>query len=351
MDSARDLSENTIRCGICGHTGIVSSFETIETNCIFDGGKLVRYICPDCGAIFGPIKFSRQTKEQFDDDYTVHYTGYKEGDSTEKEIRAFQLLKPKKEGVYLNYGCGSWSDTMKQLESMGYNVYGYEPFSKDYDNPKIISDRIVLSRMRFNGIFSNDVLEHLPDPIADLSFMKTLLATPRARMSHCTGCYKYKNEYTRFHMFFFTGRSMDVICERTGLKIEKSVMDDASDFNCRVLIMRESTIDYMPLVCMNEMAKRNEQGVYLERGGIAYGPYITLPPGRYKLDVSISLPTSEKLDLAITADSGARLLKKYKLLNGGRRIVFTLAETSNQVEFVLRNNNDTNATLTRLELL
>lgn len=46
------------------------------------------------------------------EEYTWNYKAYREGDSTESEIRTFHKLKPNKNGTYLSYGAGNWSNTM-----------------------------------------------------------------------------------------------------------------------------------------------------------------------------------------------------------------------------------------------
>ena len=38
-------------------------------------------------------------------------------------------------------------------------------------------------------------------------------------MAHATACYKYLYEYTRFHLIFYTGDSIDYLCEKCNLKI------------------------------------------------------------------------------------------------------------------------------------
>jgi len=38
-------------------------------------------------------------------------------------------------------------------------------------------------------------------------------------MSHATPCFDYKFEFTRFHLFFFLGRSREVLAKRAGLDV------------------------------------------------------------------------------------------------------------------------------------
>lgn len=350
-----DESSKSLQCGICGFSGDVLQFPVKESSCIFDGGKLVRHTCPKCGVIFGPTKFSRQTKAELDDDYTVHYTGYNEGDSTEKEIKTFMLLHPEKDGIYLNYGCGSWSHSMQLLREQGYTIYGYEPYVHDPEDPFIITDKEKLQKMRFNGIFSQDVLEHLPDPAGDLRFMKSLLATPDSRMAHCTGCFYYKCEYTRFHMYFFTGNSLEVLCDQAGLSLIEAVDQEhenlAVDFHCRVFQMKEQEIDYLPLARGNESVDFTD-AAHLHKGGICFGPYVTLPKGNYFLEVSLEFPQSLKqVDLAIIADSGVKRLENIQLRNGNSRVAFSLPKTEKQVEFVIQNPSEEDLIIRKITLV
>jgi len=167
-------------CGICGFEAPVSQLEPLISRCIFADGNLIRYRCLACGAIFGPLKMSRLNQEEFDDDHTVHHASYHEGDSTPAESYTFELINPRKDGVYLNYGCGSWSSTLEILRQRGYQVYGYEPYAVNTGTPWLITDRQALSGMCFDGIFTNNLFEYLRDPVAELYFMKTLLASGEA---------------------------------------------------------------------------------------------------------------------------------------------------------------------------
>ena len=226
--------DDVLTCDICGYSQKRSEYETKITDCIFNGGKLVRYVCPGCGVIFGPTKFLAQGQKGIDEDYWVHYLGFSEGDSTYKEERAFFMLKPEKEKIYLNYGCGRWTKSLQKLRNKGFNVYGYEPYAPEIDNPYLITNKERLKEMRFDGIYSNDVLEHFIHPIGDLKFMATLLQE-NGKMSHCTSCYVYKYEYTRFHTHFFTGDSVYILADKAGLKIDEFCDDLAkNDFICYV---------------------------------------------------------------------------------------------------------------------
>ena len=45
------------------------------------------------------------------------YNRYQETNSTETEIRTFRSLDPKPGRLYLNWGCGIWSETISRLRA------------------------------------------------------------------------------------------------------------------------------------------------------------------------------------------------------------------------------------------
>ena len=339
LNQAKDESARELYCGICGYHAPLYTFETKETDCIFDGGHLERYVCPNCGCVFGPTKFRDQTQEEFNDDYVVHYAGYHEGDSTHKELFAFQLLKPEKDKVYLDYGCGSWSHTIPQLREQGYNVYGYEPYAEDVGNPYIFTNRSVLSEMQFDGIFSNDVLEHLADPISELQFMRSILRDKSCRMSHCTGCYLYKYEYTRFHMFFFTGNSVNIMAKKAGLNIIDSSNEPVTDDPCYLFGVQPMNV-MLTEKMRTSGALRDDGSLSAGPGEVIFGPYLTLSTGIYRFLLEVEFPNgADEVPCHITIDRGKTQLTEFMLHNGENTYELTLSEQRKDLEFVIRNTN------------
>ena len=39
-------------------------------------------------------------------------------------------------------------------------------------------------------------------------------------LEHSTSCFEYRQEFTRFHLFFFTGDSLEYLCRKCGLVSE-----------------------------------------------------------------------------------------------------------------------------------
>lgn len=217
IDSLR-FGNYDFNCPICDQDMNTCEAERYETNCVFLGGKLTRFKCSNCGAIIGPLKMFALSQREFDLDYRQHYIIYPGGDATEPEKMTFFQLQPEKNKIYLNYGSGAWSKTIQELRDEGWDVYGYEPYADVSDIPHIITSKDMLATMRFDGIFTNDVLEHLRDPIEALVFMKSILKDSGSMMVHATPCYEYSYEYTRFHVLFFTGNSIHSLCRKAGLE-------------------------------------------------------------------------------------------------------------------------------------
>lgn len=357
IDDVVERSEkptDIIKCDICGYQAERGSYKTKISQCQFNGGKLVRYVCPECGVIFGPTKFSNLSQEEIDEDYTAHYFGYDETPLAYKEIEAFYMLNPTKEGVYLNYGCGSWSKTIQKLRAEGYNVYGYEPYAPETDNPYMITDKKELVKMKFDGIFSNDLLEHLMNPVEDLKFMKTLLKDPRSKMSHSTACYIYKYEITRFHTHFFTGDSVKVMCEKAGLKIVdyRDEMEE-KDFICYVYGIDDKDVDYRTYLYVSENGKRQDNGdIVLHKNGLMCGPYMVLGPMKYSMDVELEgIPKGKTCTFQITSGKGKNIIVETQLDNGLHNIEFEVENGfEDGCEFVINNVFDTDITVKKLAM-
>jgi hypothetical protein len=230
LERLMSTNENTETCPLCCHEGSRGTFPVFESQCIFGGGRLTRFQCPECDVIFGAKKMFAMNTAELTQDYESHYKVFHEGDSTEQEIRAFHLLNPTKDGVYLNYGAGGWSKSVQVLRSQGWNVFAFEPHNSaasDFDY--LLRSKEDLLKIKFDGIFSNNVLEHLRYPVQELTFMGKILK-PGAKMSHATPCFEYLYEYTRFHLFFFLGRSKTLLADKAGLVVCDFVVD--GEFMC-----------------------------------------------------------------------------------------------------------------------
>ncbi|MBU0538662.1 MAG: class I SAM-dependent methyltransferase [Gammaproteobacteria bacterium] len=219
-------STSSLVCQLCGVLYPFSAFKVLESQCVFGGGRLIRHQCPDCDVVFGPSKMMGLSTSELSQEYAVHYSVYQEGDSTDLEIRTFHALNPIKEGVYLNFGAGGWSKSVQILREQGWNVFAYEPHHSGAaaHEAYVISSERDLSAIKFDGIFSNNVLEHFRHPLNEMRSMSRLLK-PGGKMSHTTPCFEYLYEFTRFHLFFYLGRSRQVLAEKADLLIDSYTVD------------------------------------------------------------------------------------------------------------------------------
>jgi len=216
----------TLVCPICGQNGPLASFALRVATCQFGGGRLVRYTCPACDAIFGPLKILSLSPEDLTFEYQLLYSYYREGDTTEFEMHTFHHLDPRPDGVYLNFGAGAWSHTTSRLRDQGYTVFAFEPFAETAGE-FFITDPKQLAEMRFDGIFSHNVIEHLTDPVSSFRWMASHLKDRSSRLAHATPCFEYRYETSRFHLFFFPGRAVQALAARAQLQ---SVGQDQAPF-------------------------------------------------------------------------------------------------------------------------
>lgn len=222
----------SLECPICGHRQERKSFKVYESRDIFGGGPLARHECPACGVIFGSQKMLSLSAEQLSREYTDLYAIYEEGDTTDSEIRTFYCLNPRPGGIYLNFGSGRWSKAIPRIRESGFNLLGYEPTSVGADKLEDfhITNPEDLKHMKFDGIMSNNVLEHLRHPEVTLAFLASLLKDGDSAMAHNTPCYTYCYEFSRFHLFFFTGNSIHVIARKAGLTVRDTQYPDVKLF-------------------------------------------------------------------------------------------------------------------------
>ncbi len=210
-----------VTCPVCRYSSAMNLLQKRESACIFEGGRLSRFECPVCGCVFGPQKMLDLTENELGEEYKISYKVFAEADTSVLENAVFQTLLPDKKKIYLNWGAGAWNSTSEKLRREGFHVYDYEPYAPCKATPWLITAKKDLFRNKFDGIFSNDLIEHLPHPVEDLLFMKSLLKD-NGIMAHGSGCYEYAFEYTRFHLCFFLGRSLEYISKKLEMDYELS---------------------------------------------------------------------------------------------------------------------------------
>lgn len=210
---------HALSCPVCGLSHPAAAYAVRVSECVFGGGQLTRHVCPDCDAIFGTQRMLRMSAQELRREYRELYATYEEGDSTDSEIASFRLLDLRPGGRYLNYGCGRWSRSISKLRAEGFDVIGYEPFSHEGELPDYVkTDETDFSSLRFDGILTHNILEHVQDPVAFNRQLASWLK-PGGRIAHATPCYDYAYEFTRFHVLFLPGRSAEVLAARSGMEL------------------------------------------------------------------------------------------------------------------------------------
>jgi hypothetical protein len=205
------------RCRFCGFSNHLSPASTLTAKCLFSDLDLIRYACERCGGIYGPIQLIECRPRELGRLYKYLYKFYREGLSTPYQEKTFYLMNPSSRGEYLNYACGDWSEGLQRLRLLNWHVDGYEPFQKP-GTENILSIDTLDHCKQYDGLMSHNYVEHVQDPkeffLQCRSFMKR-----GGRMAHSSACFEYLYEVSPFHLFFYCGKSVELLCERTGFKI------------------------------------------------------------------------------------------------------------------------------------
>jgi SAM-dependent methyltransferase len=201
------------KCKLCGYEA--DNFKQVISRCRFNGEQLIRYQCPTCDVIFGNDRMLSLTPKEIEIEYTVKLKNYKVNTAvaTKYELEFFNIVGMQKGKQYINWGAGIWSNAVVTLQKQGYDIIGYDPYRKT----KITS----IAGKKFDYIMTHNVLEHFQDPVKEIIEMKKYLK-PGGIMAHATACYTYCYEWTRYHLFFFCGRSVNTLCELCGIEEMKN---------------------------------------------------------------------------------------------------------------------------------
>ena len=206
-----------LTCAICKHTDLTDHFEKLHSNDIFNAGILTRHQCPNCGLIFGDLRFLSLSEQEIQEDYDDAYSYFAEGDTVPyimNNLNSLDLFKNKKLS-YLDYACGI-GKMIPILKNVGYNIYGYDKYVK---NDNVLNN---IDGMKFDVIYANNFIEHITHPIEDIQLILNHLNDDGhlIMMSDCID--EYMIEYTHFHVYFYTGNSFHVLCDKLNLDIIES---------------------------------------------------------------------------------------------------------------------------------
>ena len=120
------------------------------------------------------------------------------------------------------------------LRSQGRCIFAYVPHDNkvsNYDHE--IKSKADLLKIKFDGVLSNNVLEHIRHPLAELDFIKNILKLD-VLTTHVISFFEYAYEYKRFRLFFYLGRSRELLAKKLNLEI----MDFEVDGNFMCLLYK-----------------------------------------------------------------------------------------------------------------
>jgi len=213
-------------CPICSFEVELKSKPGLFARC-FSGRDIQRYQCPNCDCIFGPLDmlthpdimstYEKMSVDRVENDVKVR---------TQAEIMAFNYInKVGKNGNYLNFGAGKWSQSVVQLRADGWNLDAYEPCSTaSLSGIEVFSKISDLRTNFYDGIFTHDVLEHFQNPIETIKLLGTLLKT-NGLQCHKSPCFSYGYEWSSWHIFYPIGRSVNILVEKSGQELVQRETD------------------------------------------------------------------------------------------------------------------------------
>ena len=108
--------------------------------------------------------------------------------------------------------------------------------------------------------------------------------------------------------------------------------------------------NYLPRMQTSGACERVEDYLVIHPEGVMYGPYITLPPMHYKLQIEVSYEGENRPVIAITKDGGNVRVAEAQLSNGKNYLSFTLDSRSENVEFVLSNGTGADVVVKNIEV-
>lgn len=226
---------DTLKCYICDYENKVNEYKIYKSNDMFNAGELIRYQCPNCEVIFGDLRFLNLPKDEIEKDYQDVYSYFKEGDTTSDILTVFDkidILK-NKNLKYLDYACGEWNNAIEKLSQDGYNIKGYDKYVNGKKNILNNLDETT----KFDVIYNNNYAEHLINPLEDISYMLSFLE-PNGYLIFITQCFDYCIEYTHYHTFYFSDKSLQIIADKLNVSFIKSYKFYLSNDNNNYTIVK-----------------------------------------------------------------------------------------------------------------
>jgi len=215
-----------ITCPICKTEHEDNVLQELEIECRFRpiegiSQNMVRYQCSVCNVIFGPMDMLNLDPKKLTQAYLdIYSSGYHEANSTNLEFYLLTTLSPIPGQTFINFGGGGINTTSQRAkDELGVTLINYDPG---------FSLNISLPNQKIDGIISNNVLDHLQDPIKELLFMKSLLKEG-ACMTHCSDGFYYLVPFTKYHLYFFICESFNYVTKAINMNQELIVVPSYAD--------------------------------------------------------------------------------------------------------------------------
>lgn len=159
------------------------------------------------------MRFLNLSQDEIKDDYEDLYSYYKEGNTNKYILHVLKSLEicQDKTKTYCDYACGEWNTVVPTLKSQGYNIIGYDKFVGNQFKFTLNN----IDGMKFDILFNNNFIEHVIDPIKDIEEMISKINIG-GYLILITGCFEYRIEFTHYHTFFFSDKSLEIIGKKLG---------------------------------------------------------------------------------------------------------------------------------------
>ena len=219
-----------LNCIVCEYTDLNEKFFKLYANDIFNAGTIIRHKCPNCGLIFGDLRFLSLSEEEINNDYQDAYSYFAEGDNVKYQLDSLNSINifQNKKLSYLDYACGI-GNMIPILKNMGYNIYGYDKYVK---GTNVINN---IDNMKFDVIYSNNFIEHVINPIEDIKKILNNLNS-NGYLIFISDCIdEYMVEYTHFHTYYYTGNSFNILCDKLNLDI----IDSKTVGPCKIKVLKK----------------------------------------------------------------------------------------------------------------
>jgi SAM-dependent methyltransferase len=221
-----------LKCIICDNIDIYDNYKKIYATDIFCAGTLIRHQCPNCDLIFGDLRFFNLTEEEIQKDHDDTYSYFTEGENTSCQLNSLLSLSidimKNKNLKFLDYACGSFK-MYNVLKKKGINITGYDKY---VSGPNTLNN---IDGLKFDIIYSNNFIEHLTDPIKQISEILNYLNYDGYLIFISDCIDEYKIEYTHFHLYYYLGKSFQLLCDKLNLKIIESNTIES----CRIKVLQK----------------------------------------------------------------------------------------------------------------